>query len=70
VGGADGETHQMTKRVKTLAIRGLRKVREWVAADAEPTPELDIEMIRAALQAPTALAERMKARVGNSFLGT
>ena len=59
---------KLTKRVKTLAGRGLKQVREMLAADAEPTPELDVEMIRAALQAPPVLAERMKAHVGNSFI--
>jgi hypothetical protein len=68
--GAQMRHIKLTTRVKTLARRGLKKFREVLAADAEPTPELDIEMIRAALQAPTPLAERMKAHVGNSFLGT
>jgi hypothetical protein len=38
--------------VKRLARWGLKKLRELVAAEDEPTPELELEMIRAALEGP------------------
>ena len=62
VGAQMGRHIKLTRRVKTLARQGLKKVRQLLAADAEPTsdwePELDIRMLRAALRGgPTALVE-------------